>query len=107
MPTLFEFDEILREATQQVEDALKLEDANWINLSTMTGDVIPGTERIKTIKEARLYSLKDPLCRRAVALMTDYSFGPGITWNMKDEPAKKILKTFWDSPTNRALLSAK
>ena len=107
MPTLFEFDEILREATQQVEDALKLDDAGWINLSAMIGDVIPGTERIKTIKEARLYSLKDPLCRRAVALMTDYSFGSGVTWNMKDEPAKKILKTFWESPNNRALLSAK
>jgi len=107
MPTLFEFDEILREATQQVEDVLKLEDAGWMNLSAMTANVIPPAERITAVKEARLYSLKDPLCRRAVALMTDYSFGTGVTWNMKDEPAKKILKTFWDSPNNKALLSAK
>ena len=107
MPILEEFDEILREATQQVEDALKLEDAGWINLSTMGANVIPSAQRIITVKEARLYSLKDPLGRRAVALMTDYSFGPGVTWNMKDEPAKKLLETFWDAPINKPLLSAK
>lgn len=111
MPIMPEFDEVfnelLREATQQVEDALKLEDAGWINLSTMGADVIPGAARATTVKEARLYSLKDPLCKRAVALMTDYSFGSGVTWNMKDEPAKKILETFWKAPINRPLLSPK
>jgi len=107
MPTLPEFDQILIEATQQVEDALKLEDAGWINLSQMTANVIPDAERITTVKEARLYSLKDPLARRAVALMTDYSFASGIAWNMEDVPAKKFLKTFWDAPANKALLSPK
>lgn len=107
MPTLPEFDEILREATQQVEDALKLEDAGWINLSQMTGNVIPATQRITNVKEARVYALKDPLASRAVHLMTDYSFGSGISWNMKDEPAKKLLSAFWDSPMNKALLSPK
>jgi len=106
-----EFDELyyetLREATQQVEDALSIEDAGWINLSKMTADVIPSANRITTVKEARLYSLKDPLCRRAVALMTDYSFGPGVTWNMEDDTAKKMLESFWKSPNNKALLSAK
>ena len=107
MPTLEEFDEILKEATQQVEDALSLEDKGWTNLSAMTANVIPAADRIATVKEARLYSLKDPLCKRAIALMTDYSFGSGVTWNMKDEPAKKILNTFWKSPDNKALLSPK
>jgi len=107
MAILEEFDEILREATQQVEDALKLEDAGWINLSQMGANVIPSAERITTVKEARLYSLKDPLARRAVALMTDYSFGPGVTWSMKDDPAKKMLETFWKAPINKPLLSTK
>ena len=107
MPILEEFDEILREATQQVEDALALEDTGWINLSSMTANVIPSAERITTVKEARVYSLKDPLAKRAVALMTDYSFGSGITWSMKDEPAKKLLETFWKAPENKPLLSPK
>ena len=107
MPTLFEFDEILREATQQTEDALSLEDQGWINLTTMTGNVIPAAARATTVKEARLYSLKDPLARRAVALMTDYGFGSGMTWSMKDEKAKKLLETFWKAPENKSLLSPK
>ena len=108
MPKIMpEFDEILREATQQVEDALNLEDQGWVNLSQQGTEVITSESRKTTVKEARLYSLRDPLCRRAVALMTDYSFGPGITWNMKDEPAKKLLETFWKAPGNKPLLSAK
>jgi len=107
MPIMEEFDEILREATTQVEDALALEDQGWLNLSNMTPNVIPTGERITTVKEARLYSLKDPLAKRAIALMTDYSFGSGIAWSMKDEPAKKILDTFWNAPANKPMLSAK
>ena len=107
MPILPEFDEILREATKQVEDALNLEDEGWVNLSTKGTEVIPDAARQTVAREARLYSLRDPLCRRAVALMTDYSFGPGITWTMKDEPAKKLLETFWKSPANKPMLSPK
>lgn len=107
MPTLPEFDVILKEATQQVEDELKLEDAGWINLSEMTGNVIPSDQRKITVKEARLYSLKDPLAMRAVKLMTDYSFGTGITWNMKDESANDLLSKFWKAQENKALLSPK
>lgn len=107
MPIMPEFDELLREATQQVEDALSLEDKGWINLSRQGAEIVTDTDRKTMVREARLYSLRDPLCKRAVALMTDYSFGPGITWNMKDEPAKKLLETFWKSPNNKPLLSAK
>jgi len=107
MGTLEEFDQILKEATQQVEDALSLEDSGWINLSTVTANVIPADQRKTTVKEARLYSLKDPLASRAVKLMTDYSFGSGISWNMKDEKAKNLLSNFWNASANQALFSAK
>ena len=108
MPKIMpEFDEVLREATQQVEDALNLEDQGWVNLSQQGVEVIADADRRTMAKEARLYSLRDPLCKRAVALMTDYSFGPGITWNMKDDPAKKLLETFWNAPANKPLLSPK
>jgi len=101
-----EFDQILKEATQQVEDALNLEDKGWTNLS-QGSNVIPADQRISTVRDARVYSLKDPLAARAVNLMTDYSFGRGITWNCEDEPADKILTDFWYSPANQALFSAK
>jgi len=107
MPTLEEFDEILREATTQVEDALKLEDAGWINLSQMTANVIPAGQRKTTVQEARLYALKDPLASRSVHLMTDYSFGSGISWSTKETKTKDVLSAFWNSPSNAALFSAK
>ena len=107
MPTLLEFDEILKEATAQVEDALSLEDQGWINLSQMTANVIPADQRKLTVQEARVYALKDPLASRSVHLMTDYSFGSGISWNAEDEKTKDILSAFWYSPSNSSLFSAK
>jgi len=107
MGTLQEFDEILKEATMQVEQALSLEDSGWINLSALTSNIIPADQRKTTVQEARLYSLKDPLASRAVHLMTDYSFGSGITWNAEDKNADKALSGFWYAPANQALFSAK
>jgi hypothetical protein len=106
MPTLTEFDEILREATTQVEAALSLEDQGWINLSAGS-NIIPANERKATVNEARVYALKDPLASRSVHLMTDYSFGTGITWTTKEDKAKGVLEEFWFSPSNAALFSAK
>ena len=103
---LEEFDQILKEATQQVEDALSLEDQGWVNLSQTGGNVIDAASRITTVKEARLYSLKDPLAMRSVKLMTDYSFGAGITWNTEEEKTKEVLSNFWYAPANQALFSA-
>ena len=107
MPTLEEFDQILREATTQVEAALSLEDQGWINLSQMTANVIPSDQRKLTVQEARVYALKDPLASRSVHLMTDYSFGSGINWNTQENKTKDVLNDFWYSPSNSALFSAK
>ena len=104
--TLQEFDQILREATQQVEQLLGLEDKGWVNLST-TSVIIPDADRRTTVQEARLYFLKDPLAHRAVCLMTDYSFGTGISWNCEDKKPSDILSTFWDSPDNKSIFSSK
>jgi hypothetical protein len=106
MATLQEYDEILREATRQTEEILNLEDSNWINLSAGT-EVIPAASRKTTVQEARLYGLKDPLAKRAVALMTDYSFGSGITWNAENEKAANVLNDFWYSPDNKSMFTAK
>ena len=106
MASLQEFDQILKEATTQVEAALSLEDSGWINLSA-GADTIPAASRKTTVIEARLYGLKDPLAKRAISLMTDYSFGHGIAWNAENEKANNILSDFWYSPDNKPLLSAK
>ena len=103
---MIEFDQILKEATIQTEALLNLEDQGWINLSAGS-EVIPVESRKLTVHDARLYGLKDPLAKRAVALMTDYSFGSGISWNAEDEKANSILTDFWTSLDNKPLFSAK
>ncbi len=104
---LDEFEQILKEATQQTEEKLSLEDQGWINLSTLSSSIIPADLRKATVRDARVYALKDPLASRAIHLMTDYTFGTGITWSADDDKVNNALSLFWDSLNNRALLSPK
>jgi len=98
---------LIKEATRTVEEELKLEDAGWINLSNVTPDIITDAQRILNLKLSRLYSMKDPLGRQSIRLWTDYTFGPGMTWNTEDEAAKKALDGFWNAQNNQSVLSAR
>ena len=102
-----EVEQLIMEATRQVEDELKLEDVGWINLSAGTGEIITAQERILNLKLSRLYYAKDPLGRQAIRLWTDYTFGSGMTWQTEDDKAKKALEGFWDAKANQAVLSAR
>ncbi len=102
-----EVEEILREATQTVEDELRLEDEGWINLSGTTGDVITAAARITNLKLSRLYYAKDPLGRQAIRLWTDYTFGRGMTFRAKEDTTQDVLVKYWESPENRSVLSAR
>ena len=75
-----ELNQMIMEATQTVEDQLKLEDSGWLNLSMQTGDVITDAARIENLKLSRLYYAKDPLGKQSIRLWTDYTFGPGMEW---------------------------
>ena len=99
--------QLFREATQSVEDQLRLEDAGWTNVSNQSSTIISPDERIANLRLSRLYATKDPLGKQAVRLWTDYTFGRGMTWKAKDEHTQKILETFWDAQANASVLSPK
>jgi len=101
-----EFGVYLSEATRQVEEELRLEDAGWINLSATSADPVTSAERITNLQLSRLYYAKDPLGKQAIRLWTDYTFGKGITWKAEDDAAGETLKAFWDNPENKAVLSS-
>ena len=103
----YEVEQLIMEATQQVEDELKLEDKGWINLSALGGEIISSQERINNLKLSRLYYTKDPLGRQAIRLWTDYTFGSGMTWNTEEGTTKKALEGFWDAKANQGVLSAR
>jgi len=74
-----DFDTLLQEATQSVEQELDIEDQGWIRLGATGGQIISPNERINNVKNSRLYYTKDPLARQAIRLWTDYTFGTGMT----------------------------
>ncbi len=102
-----ELGEIMREATQSVEDMLAIEDQGWISLGSQTSDPITGPARIANLKLSRLYAVKDPLGKQSIRLWTDYTFGTGMVWSVKEdnEATKKVLETFWNAPENKSVLS--
>ena len=101
-----ELDLIIREATQTVEDTLKLEDEGWINLSG-TSDVISAASRITNLRVSRLYYAKDPLARQAIRLWTDYTFGVGMSAHADDERTEEVRQTFWNSKSNQVVFSSR
>lgn len=104
----YEFDTILREAAQSVEQQLALEDRGWLTLGGSQAYLngLTDAERILSVQKARVYAVKDPLAKQSIRLWTDYGFGTGMTWTTKDEKTEKVLKAFWNSPDNKNLLSA-
>ena len=104
-----EFNEILQEAHKSVEDVIGLEDDGYIKLgSSTTGvNILSDAERKEYVQKSRIYSQKDPLCVQAIRLWTDYTFGPGMSWNTEEENVKKVMSSFWDAPANAPILSAK
>lgn len=107
MNELTELEQLLREATQTVEDELKLEDEGWILLGASTGEVVSAASRKANLLLSRLYYTKDPLARQAIRLWTDYTFGSGMTWQVEEESTQKALKGFWDAKANQSVLSAR
>ena len=102
-----EVEGIIREATQQVEDMLRLEDQGWINFSVGSSEIIQDADRITNLKLSRLYYLKDPLGKQAIRLWTDYTFGCGLSSHADDEKTEKVRKSFWENPGNQSCLSAR
>jgi hypothetical protein len=104
-----EFQQLLLEATTTVERELAIEDRGWINLTGGGYDPITPSLRPVYIKQSRLYHARDPLAAQAIRIWTDYTFGPGMTWEV-DETNKKtkdILETFWYSRSNTPILGSR
>lgn len=103
-----QFDLLLREATQTVEQELALEDKDWVRLGGMVSHGLTNQERIVAIQNSRLYFIKDPLARQAIRLWTDYTFGSGMTVAApKDQEATQdAIKAFWNGKQNRTILGA-
>lgn len=59
----------------------------------------------KTIKECRLFALKNPLVKRAVQLTTYYTWGQGVTVKAEAGDVNLVVQRFLNDPSNVAALS--
>ena len=103
------FDQILMEATSSVERELALEDKGWLLLSG-TSSEISASSRITSVKQSRLYRSWDPLANQAIRIWTDYTFGPGMSWELdetKAKQAKTVLDAFWYSRDNQPVFGSR
>jgi len=106
-PEFMEFDLLLQEATQSVEQELALEDAGWIQFGAANQDVVTPVERVNNIRASRLYATKDPLGKQAIRLWTDYTFGSGMTFQSEEEKVQEVLAKYWFAQQNSSVLSAR
>ncbi len=95
------------EASRQTEEMLALEDQGWLRLGQQ---VAPGgqtdAERKESVAQARVYGARDPLGVQSIRLWTTYAFGTGMTFDVPDKAAKKVVDKFWLAPENRGVLSS-
>lgn len=63
-------------------------------------DLIP-IERVKLIRVARQYWLKDPLIHQAVQLTTHYTFGNGMRYSCNNQEIQDVLDNFWLDEDNQ------
>ena len=98
----------ISEAYTQADVQLALDDRGWINPGTKLGSTEPSNEvRQLTVTLARAYWQKDPLCKQAVRLWTNYTFGgTGMTADSDDAAVAGPIKKFLTNRRNKKLLQA-
>ena len=102
-----ELNKIIREATQEVETLLNIEDKGWTNLSASSHDVLSADDRKTAVVKSRTYATRDPLAKQALRLWTDYTFGTGMNWHSEEKNVSDALSKFWDDKANAEVLSAR
>lgn len=96
-----QYHQTIEESVDQVLQQLNAD--QWTVLSNGGNEATPDlnyAERIKLIKLARLYYLKDPLIHQATSLITNYTFADGFRYSCNEEPWKEILDDWWNDEDN-------
>lgn len=95
---------LLQERIGELE--LALDDMGW---EPMAGSKYPNQFTKAAIDKiaqmARVYWLKNPLIKRAVATQTSYVFGQGIDVVAEDENVQEVIDAFMEDTKNRAELT--
>jgi len=84
---------------------LALEDKDWMRLNQAESREFSREGLEKINKLARMYWLKNPLIKRAVAVQTSYVFSKSIEISSSDDDVQEFIDQFWDDEKNKAELT--
>lgn len=97
-------EEVLVERLAELE--LALEDQSWTAL--LGGDDRQFTkaaiDRISAL--SRIMAIKNPLIKRSVAVLINYTWGQGINIEARDPDINAVIQAFLDDPANQAELTS-
>ena len=100
--------EIVEAGLSRADLELALEDKGFIRLGgpARSGELEPASRQL-IVERARLYWHRDPLCKQAVRLWTDYSVGDGLSFRTEKPAVQAVLEEFWKHKKNRRILRAR
>ena len=96
---------LIEELTDRATQIMLAQDSlGWQKLGA--GDQPISDElRRKMVKSARVYSVRDPLCKNIVRTYTNFAVGTGFKVRSEDESVKDTLDKFTKSPLNKRMFS--
>jgi hypothetical protein len=108
LETLARDPEIVEAGISSADLELALEDKGFIRLGgpARSGELEAASRQL-IVERARLYWHRDPLCKQAVRLWTDYSVGDGLTFRAEKPAVQAVLEEFWKHRKNRRILRAR
>jgi len=97
---------LMLDTIRALRETAELDEPGWLPLTTSSADAQLSSLDLYDIRQAsHYYFLRDPIFRRAVQLIRDYTFGRGISWRAVDDRATEVLERFWNDARNRKTIS--
>ncbi|HRT66991.1 MAG TPA: hypothetical protein P5540_19455 [Candidatus Hydrogenedentes bacterium] len=85
--------------------ALSRDEIGWEQITGAFGEPVNDSVRTDYLRLARVYTVRDPLCRQAKELWVNFGVGSGATWATQDAGTERKIKAFWTDPKNRVVFS--
>lgn len=97
---------LAQESLRVLRETSDLDEPGWTPLLGIGAEAGLTDIDIQDIRQAsHYYFLRDPLFKRAVQLIRDYTFGRGVSWRAMDEDTTEVLDAFWSDERNKKTIT--
>lgn len=96
---------LMLDTIRALRETAELDEPGWLPLSSSAEAQLSSLDLHDIRLASHYYFLRDPIFRRAVQLIRDYTFGRGMSWRAVDDRATETLDRFWNDPRNKKTIS--